>query len=103
MTKEIEKAARKQYSQGSDLNIQKIIAKFFAPNGWRWYLMNQDPDHPDYLWGIVKGYEVEMGSFSLSELELAIFPFGMKIERDISFKPLSAQEVWERLNKGEFV
>jgi hypothetical protein len=59
---------RSQYPRGSDME-QKIVAKFFNPTGsWTWYLMNQDPDDPDYLWGIVKGFEVEIGSFSLSDL-----------------------------------
>ena len=62
MTKEIEKKARTQYPLGSDMT-QNVVAKFFDPTGsWTWYLMNQDPEDPDYLWGIVKGFEVEMGA-----------------------------------------
>jgi len=103
MTKAIEKKARKQYQLGSDMN-QMIVAKFFDPCGsWTWYLMNQDPDDPDYLWGIVKGFEVEMGSFSLHELESAKSSRGLGIERDLYFQPMTAHEVWEKLNNGEHV
>ena len=61
--------------------------------------MNQDPEDPDYLWGIVKGFEVEMGSFSLSELEAVRGRFGLGIERDLYFTPIPAREVWDKLNR----
>jgi hypothetical protein len=103
MTKEIEKVAQAQYPRGSDLD-QMVVAKFFDPQGsWTWYLMNQDPDDTDYLWGIVRGFEVEMGSFSLSELRNFRGRLGLGIERDLYFKPRTAREIWEKLNTGEHV
>lgn len=103
MTKEIQKKAQKQYLRGTDMD-QDIVAKFFDPTGeWQWFLMNQDPKDPDYLWGIVKGFEVEMGSFSLSELEAIKRPYGLGIERDRFFKPMKAQDVYNKLNKGIYV
>ena len=100
MTKEIEKQAQEQYPKGSDMG-QMIVAKFFDPQGsWTWFLMNQDPNDHDYLWGIVKGFEVEMGSFSLSELESYRGAFGLGIERDLYFEPKTAKEIWETLTKG---
>lgn len=103
MTKEIEKKAQKQYSQGSDMN-QKVVAKFFDPTGsWTWYLMNQDPNDPAYLWGIVKGDEIEVGSFSLSELSSYRGSLGLGIERDLYFTPESAKEIWDKLNAGEHI
>lgn len=103
MTKEISKEAQQQYPLGSDMD-QMIVAKFFDPQGsWTWYLMNQDPDDPDYLWGIVRGFEVEMGSFSLSELQTFKGKFGLGIERDLYFIPIRAKELWEKLNRGEHI
>ena len=104
MTKAITKAAQEQYAKGSDLDSQKVVAKFFNPTGsWSWYLMNQDPDDPDYLWGIVKGFEVEIGSFSLSELQNFRGQFGLGIERDISFQPMPANEVYDKLLQGRHI
>jgi len=61
LTKEIVKKAQKQYNESSDLESQKVVAKFFDPMGsWTWYLMNLGEDK-DYAWGIVKGHEVESG------------------------------------------
>ena len=104
ITKEISKLAQKQYPLGSDMDNQDIIAKFFTPDSnWTWYLMNQDPEDPSYLWGIVKGLEIEVGSFSLTELEESTGPFGLHIERDLYFKPRKASDVWRALQGGKHV
>lgn len=103
MTKEIQKKARAQYPQGSSLD-QLVVAKFFDPcSQWTWYLMNQDPNDPNYLWGIVKGFEIEEGSFSLNELSTFKNKFGLGIERDMYFRPKSAKEIYEKLKKGIYV
>ena len=61
-------------------------------------------DDGDYAWGIVNGFEVEMGSFSMNELQkVKIKPFGLGIERDILFEPMKASDVWDKLNRGEHV
>jgi hypothetical protein len=100
LTKEISHKLQEQFPKGADFG-QMVVAKFFDPCGsWSWYVMNQDPEDPDYLWGIVDGFEVEMGSFSLSELESGNGRLGLGLERDLYFKPIPASEVWEKLNKG---
>lgn len=103
MTKEITKKAQRQFSRGSDMD-QMVVAKFFDPCGsWSWYLMNQDPNDPNYLWGIVKGTFVEVGSFSLSELSSHKRALGIGIERDLHFDPKPAKEILDRLNNGEHI
>ncbi len=101
LTKAIQEKAQAQYPMGSSMD-QLIVAKFFDPQG-SWSLMNSDPDDPDYCWGIVDGFEVEMGSFSLSEFESFRGRFGLPLERDLHFKPITARELWEKLNKGVHV
>ena len=97
LTNEIVEKATKQYDKGSDME-QMIVAKFFNPVGsWTWYLMNM-ADNGDYCWGIVDGFAVEMGSFSIKELEELQLPLGMKIERDLYFEPVKASELWNELN-----
>ena len=98
LTKEITKKATEQYDKGSDMDEQMIVAKFFNPVGsWTWYLMNLHEDK-DYAWGIVDGFAVEMGSFSMNELQDTKLPLGLGIERDTSFKPVPASELWKELN-----
>ena len=96
LTKSITEKATKQYDRGSDME-QMVVAKFFNPVGsWTWYLMNM-AENGDYCWGIVDGHAVEMGSFSIKELEDLQLPLGMKIERDLYFEPVKASELWKEL------
>lgn len=103
-TKADEKKLQEQYSRGSNLN-QKVIIKIFNPYGsWTWYIMNQDPNDPDYLWAIVKGNEIETGSVSKCTLEnTKIEPFNLGLERDSGFESRKAQEIWEELQAGKHV
>lgn len=104
LTKEILKKATAQYELGSELEDQMIVAKFFVPIGsWSWYLMNIDPEDNDYAWGIVKGDYVEMGSWLMSDLQTLEIPFGLTIERDLSYEPKNAKDEYDRLKKEELV
>jgi hypothetical protein len=102
-TKEIDSKLFEQYKKGSDLENQKVVAKIFNPYGrGTWYLLNSDPQDPDYIWAIVDFFEVEMGSVSRSELEgIKVPPFGLGLERDMSFTPINAKELFEGLLNGE--
>lgn len=102
-TKDIDKKLFEQYSKGSDLANQKVIAKIFNPYGrGTWYIINSDPEDPDYLWAIVDLFDVETGSVSRSELEnILVPPFRLNLERDSSFQPKNALEVYNGLRAGK--
>jgi hypothetical protein len=98
-TEDIDKKLFEQYSEGNDLENQVVVAKIFNPYGrGTWYLLNSDPDDPDYLWAIVDLFEVELGSVSRSELEsIKVPPFNQHLERDLGFKPVNALELFNYL------
>ena len=99
-TKEIERKAQAQYYLGSDLEKQVVVAKFFNPLGaGTWYLLNQDPDDPEYCWGICQIFETEVGSFSKSDLETYKGNLGIGIERDLGFEEVNAKELFNELVK----
>jgi hypothetical protein len=100
-TEAIETKAQAQFPFCSDLEKQVVVAKFFNPTGaGTWYLVNQDPNDPDYCWGVVQLFETEVGSFSKSELENYRGKFGLGIERDLHFEEMNAKEfLQEILNK----
>ena len=102
-TKEVDKQLFAQYPKGSDLENQMVVAKIFNPYGRGvWYLLNSDPEDPDYIWAIVDLFEPEMGSVSRSELQtVKVPPFGLGLERDIYFTPKPAKEVFEGVLRGE--
>ena len=71
------------------------IVKFFTPrSNWTWYASEFDGE--DTLFGLVIGFEIELGYFSLSELDAARDGWGVHVERDLYFKPASLRELQER-------
>jgi len=42
----------------------------------------------------LKGFEKELGYFSLSELENLRGLFGLKVERDLHFKPIRLKDIY---------
>lgn len=102
-TSAIDKQLFAQYNMGNDLENQKVVAKIFNPYGaGTWYLLNSDPNDPDYIWAIVDLIDIEMGSVSRSELEsIKVPPFRLPLERDTSFSPINALELYRGLKQGK--
>lgn len=76
--------------------------KFFYPDAaWTWYGVEFDGD--DLLFGLVDGFEKELGYFRLSELLENRGKLGLPIERDFYFvgpaKPL--EPAWMLAFRGE--
>jgi hypothetical protein len=68
--------------------------KFFTPDSnWTWYATEFDGE--DIFFGLVDGFELELGYFSLKELKEVAGPLGLPIERDIHFEPKSLNELME--------
>ena len=71
------------------------VVKFFNPAGAGTWLATELDEDGDTLFGLADlgmGFP-ELGSFSLAELQALHLPFGLAIERDLSFStqlPLSA-------------
>ena len=64
------------------------LVKFFTPDAhWTWYASEFDGD--DTFFGLVAGHEIELGYFSLRELESVHGPLGLPIERDLYFEAAS--------------
>ncbi len=66
--------------------------KFFTPDSnWTWYASEFDGE--DIFFGLVSGYEVELGYFSLKELQETTGPMGLLIERDLYFEPKTLRDI----------
>ena len=66
--------------------------KFFTPDAqWTWYAV--EFDGVDKFFGLAIGFEIELGYFSLSELQSIRGPWGLAIERDRHFMPQSIGEL----------
>ena len=47
----------------------------------------------DICYGYTKGFEGELGYFSLNEIEQIKGSMGLKVERDISFRPTKLKDL----------
>lgn len=57
-------------------------------------------DGEDLFFGLVSGFEVELGYFSLAELESVRGPLGLAIERDLFYTPQTLQQL-SKLYRGQ--
>ena len=82
-----------------ELGLQaQARVKFFTPDSnWTWYASEFDGE--DTFFGLVIGQEMELGYFSLRELQKARGPLGMPIERDIHFEPQPLEALQAHLHK----
>lgn len=94
LTKELEARFPALYAtEEKDAEEVKIIAKFFDPcSQWTWYATEYDPEDRLFF-GLVRGHEVELGYFSLDELESV----KGRIERDLHFGDHTLAEALEKL------
>jgi len=64
-----------------------VYARFFTPDSyWTWLATEFDPEEGRFF-GLVDGFEAELGYFLLEELETSRGPLGLSIERDWHFTP----------------
>jgi hypothetical protein len=91
LTKELREHLPPLYAQEQEAD-PLVICKFFTPDStWTWYVL--EFDGVDVFFGLVIGFEQELGYFLLSELGQARGPLGLPIERDLHFKPTRLSEV----------
>ena len=90
------------YSQDSKGDAAVAYVKFFTPDSnWTWY--TTEFDGKDLFFGLVQGFEEELGYFSLTELANNRGPLRLAIERDLHFQPTPlAQLRWrpQQANSG---
>lgn len=67
--------------------------KLFTPDAnFTWYIIEVSIDK-DHCYGYTKGFENELGYFSLKEIEDIKGPLGLSVEKDSSFKPTKLSEI----------
>tara|TARA_B100000131_G_scaffold10139_1_gene10685 strand:+ start:3807 stop:4094 length:288 start_codon:yes stop_codon:yes gene_type:complete len=90
LTKELRAKLPPLYSTEKDKDPTAVV-KFFTPDSsWTWYATEFDGE--DRFFGLVDGFDKELGYFSLSELASARGPLGLPIERDRWFSPKPLSE-----------
>ena len=72
------------------------VVKFFNPMGAATWIATELDEDGDTLFGLADlGFGCpELGSFSLREIEALRLPFGLRIERDLTFEGMMPLSVW---------
>ena len=97
LTKELIKKLPALYAN-EEVKDPMVIAKFFAlASNWTWFAM--EFDGVDTFFGMVHGFEKELGYFSLKELQSLKLTMGgidiPAVERDINWIPRRLSELKE--------
>lgn len=76
-----------------------VIAKYFTPDAnWTWYAIEYDEEQRMFF-GLVDGQEVELGYFSLIELEYSRGALGLPAERDLHFDECRLSEIYKQYQR----
>lgn len=70
-----------------------VHLKWFTPDSnWTWYVTEFDPKER-LCFGLVIGFERELGYFSLDEIREVRGPMGLPVERDLYFEPTPLSKI----------
>ena len=96
MTKELGETIPALYANENAADYDTVLApaKLFCPyNGWRWYITEWEAE-TGLCFGLVEGFETELGYFSLDELAAATVLDGVPaVERDLYWEPRTLGEI----------
>ncbi len=85
VTEDVRKHLPELYTTENDQDPVAHV-KYFTPwTSWTWFATEFDGE--DTFFGLVDGSVEELGYFSLSELQSVRGPGGLRVERDLYFKP----------------
>ena len=101
LPKEIREILPRLYAQDGKGGKAVVFVKYFTPSSsWTWYATEGEPildesgKEVDFkFFGLVEGYEKELGYFVLSELEEVRGPMGLPIECDLYWQPKTLAEI----------
>lgn len=85
MTKDLAATIPALYGTENDTDPIVRCKFFLCGTGWTWYVTEFDGE--DMFFGYVVGDYPELGYFTLKELEEVRGPLGLRVERDLYFKP----------------
>ena len=102
MTKELRRKLPAIYETQLQETDVMCVAKFFTPDAnWTWYVIEGSPSLDDdgneidfTFFGVVDGIEMEMGYFSLKELQSVRGNLGLPIERDLYWQPKPLKTIY---------
>ncbi|MDE2861217.1 MAG: DUF2958 domain-containing protein [Chloroflexota bacterium] len=96
MTKEVGETIPALYANENVEDYDSVLApaKLFSPySNWTWYITEWDAE-TGLCFGLVHGFEEELGYFDLTELaEVTVFGGVPGVERDLYWEPTTLGEI----------
>ncbi len=93
LTQELIKKIPPLYNQEDKGENALAYVKLFTPDSnFNWYITEYDADEK-ICFGLIDGFEKELGYFSLNEIEQIKGSMGLSVERDISFQPTKLKDL----------
>ena len=96
MTKELGDTIPALYANENVKDYDSVLApaKLFSPySNWTWYITEWEAE-TGLCFGLVEGFETELGYFDLTELaEVTVFGGVPAVERDLYWKPTTLGEI----------
>ena len=96
MTKELGETIPALYANENVKDYDSVLAhvKLFTPfSNWTWYITEWNPQTGE-CFGLVEGFETELGYFDLTELsEVTVLGGVPAVERDLYWKPTTLGEI----------
>lgn len=77
---------------GKGSNAIAYVKLFTPDSNFTWYITELDLEE-GLCFGLINAFEKELGYFSLEEISNIKGPLGLKVERDISFKPSKLKDL----------
>ena len=103
MTKELGEKIPALYANENVEDYDAVLApaKLFSPyNGWTWFITEWEAE-TGLCFGLVEGFETELGYFDLTELaEATVFGRVPAVERDLYWKPMTLGEIRGQSREG---
>lgn len=92
LTKDVERLLQPLQSQEHNPDPIAVVRFFDTLGDWSWYATEYDGK--DTFFGLVFGFECELGYFSLSEFQQLNSEAGFeRIKRDPTFKPVRISDI----------
>ena len=78
--------------EGKGENALAYVKLCTPDSNFTWFITEYDADEK-MCFGLIDGFEKELGYFSLNEIEQIKGSMGLKVERDISFRPTKLKDL----------
>jgi hypothetical protein len=80
------------------MDCHAIVRVYDSESSWECYIYAMNPEYPDEIKCLIRGFDVEASDWLLSELSTLYNRSGSSVEIDTEYRPQHLTQLRERLN-----